>query len=108
MCLLFSSPTPSYRHLGSELTEMLRVIDTLMTEEFERYSTADLNRPLLDSEPLILEGVSTVIPKTVLSFKIIDPVDSHSKLIYFKLYTILCVIHLISCWRLKFSQQEAY
>ncbi|XP_073989176.1 VPS54 subunit of GARP complex scat [Rhodnius prolixus] len=46
----------SFRHLGSELTEMLRVIDTLMTEEFERYSTADLNRPLLDSEPLILEG----------------------------------------------------
>ncbi|KAK9507876.1 hypothetical protein O3M35_007645 [Rhynocoris fuscipes] len=46
----------SFRHLGSELTEMLKVIDTLMIEEFERYSTADLNRPLVDSEPLLLEG----------------------------------------------------
>ncbi|BES94082.1 Vacuolar protein [Nesidiocoris tenuis] len=45
----------SFRHLGSELTEMLKVIDTLMTEEFERYCTADLNRPLMDPQPEILE-----------------------------------------------------
>lgn len=46
----------SFRHLSSELAEMLGVIDTLMKEEFEKHSTADLNRPLLDSEPEILEG----------------------------------------------------
>uniref|UniRef100_A0A0K8THJ3 Vacuolar protein sorting-associated protein 54 n=1 Tax=Lygus hesperus TaxID=30085 RepID=A0A0K8THJ3_LYGHE len=45
----------SFRHLGSELTEMLRVIDTLMTEEFERYCSADLNRPLTEAHPEILE-----------------------------------------------------
>lgn len=45
------------RHLSSELAEMLGVIDTLMKEEFEKYSTADLNRPLLDFQTDILEGV---------------------------------------------------
>lgn len=41
------------------MSEMLKVIDTLMTEEFERYSSADLNRPLIDSQPDILEEVTT-------------------------------------------------
>ena len=49
-----------YRHLSSELAEMLVVIDTLMKEEFEKYSTADLNRPLIDSEPLVLEAVRII------------------------------------------------
>lgn len=46
----------SFRHLSSELAEMLGVIDTLMKEEFEKYATADLNRPLVDSEPPLLEA----------------------------------------------------
>uniref|UniRef100_A0A1B6DGB4 Vacuolar protein sorting-associated protein 54 n=1 Tax=Clastoptera arizonana TaxID=38151 RepID=A0A1B6DGB4_9HEMI len=46
----------SFRHLGSELNEMVKVIGTLMTGEFERYATADLNRPLLESEEQVLEG----------------------------------------------------
>lgn len=40
---------------------MLGVIDTLMKEEFEKYATADLNRPLVDSEPPLLEAVSIEI-----------------------------------------------
>ncbi|XP_075224349.1 VPS54 subunit of GARP complex scat isoform X2 [Lycorma delicatula] len=46
----------SFRHLSSELNEMVKVIDTLMAGEFERYATADLNRPLLESEATVLEG----------------------------------------------------
>lgn len=46
-----------FRHLGSELNEMVKVIGTLMTGEFERYATADLNRPLLESEDQVLQGV---------------------------------------------------
>ena len=35
-----------YRHLGSQLAEMEKVIDKMMQEDFVRYATADLNRPL--------------------------------------------------------------
>lgn len=46
----------SFRHLSSELNEMIKVIGTLMSGEFKRYATADLNRPLLESENQVLEG----------------------------------------------------
>ncbi|KAK2182245.1 hypothetical protein NP493_359g01050 [Ridgeia piscesae] len=38
----------SFRHLGSQLTEMEGLIDKMMQEDFVRYATADLNRPLTD------------------------------------------------------------
>lgn len=56
-----------FRHLGSELNEMVKVIGTLMTGEFERYATADLNRPLLESEDQVLEGVSINNAQNVLT-----------------------------------------
>ncbi|EAT47388.1 AAEL001497-PA, partial [Aedes aegypti] len=34
-----------FRHLPSQLTEMERLIDKMLTTDFERYSTSDLNRP---------------------------------------------------------------
>lgn len=36
-----------FRHLPMQLKEMERLIDKMLNTEFERYSTADLNRPLL-------------------------------------------------------------
>ncbi|XP_047119390.1 vacuolar protein sorting-associated protein 54 [Schistocerca piceifrons] len=45
----------SFRHLGSQLLEMERLIDKMLSTEFERYATADLNRPLNDKQQ-ILEG----------------------------------------------------
>lgn len=45
------------RHLGSQLHEMGRLIDKMLSAEFERYATADLNRPL-DGEQGVLEEVS--------------------------------------------------
>ncbi|XP_018324778.1 vacuolar protein sorting-associated protein 54 [Agrilus planipennis] len=47
------------RHLPSQLKEMSRLIDKMLSTEFERYAAADLNRPLddvagvLESERLI-------------------------------------------------------
>nr|CAD7451911.1 unnamed protein product [Timema tahoe] len=45
----------SFRHLGSQLLEMERLIDKMLSTEFERYATADLNRPLTQ-EQHVLEG----------------------------------------------------
>ncbi|PNF33403.1 Vacuolar protein sorting-associated protein 54 [Cryptotermes secundus] len=45
----------SFRHLSSQLLEMERLIDKMLSTEFERYATADLNRPL-DSDQQILDG----------------------------------------------------
>lgn len=45
----------SFRHLGSQLHEMGRLIDKMLSAEFERYATADLNRPL-DGQQGVLEG----------------------------------------------------
>jgi hypothetical protein len=38
--------------------EMERLIDKMLSAEFERYATADLNRPLTDHLE-VLEGVSS-------------------------------------------------
>ena len=46
----------SFRHLSSQLSEMQRLIDKMLSAEFERYATADLNRPLGDDIE-VLEGV---------------------------------------------------
>ena len=45
-----------YRHLSSQLLEMERLIDKMLSTEFERYATADLNRPLVEDQQ-VLEGV---------------------------------------------------
>ncbi|XP_065226355.1 vacuolar protein sorting-associated protein 54-like [Planococcus citri] len=44
-----------FRHLSSELNEVIKMIDALMTGEMERYATTDLNRPLLESEIQTIE-----------------------------------------------------
>lgn len=44
----------SLRHLPSQLKEMSRLIDKMLSSEFERYAAADLHRPL-DSEDGLLE-----------------------------------------------------
>lgn len=46
------------RHLSSQLTEMEKLVDKMLSTEFQRYATADLNRPLSD-ENTVLDGVST-------------------------------------------------
>ena len=46
----------SFRHLGSQLQEMENLIDKMLSTEFERYATSDLNRPL-NGDQTILEGV---------------------------------------------------
>ncbi|XP_067009961.2 vacuolar protein sorting-associated protein 54 [Anabrus simplex] len=43
----------SFRHLSSQLLEMERLIDKMLTSEFERYATADLNRPLTEVQQVL-------------------------------------------------------
>ncbi|XP_013401710.1 vacuolar protein sorting-associated protein 54-like isoform X1 [Lingula anatina] len=40
----------SFRHLGSQLAELEKVIDKMMQADFVKYATADLNRPLEDRQ----------------------------------------------------------
>uniref|UniRef100_A0A672YYW6 Vacuolar protein sorting-associated protein 54 n=1 Tax=Sphaeramia orbicularis TaxID=375764 RepID=A0A672YYW6_9TELE len=44
----------SFRHLGSQLCELEKLIDKMMVEDFNMYARSDLNRSLKD-EPQILE-----------------------------------------------------
>ncbi|KAM6941227.1 vacuolar protein sorting-associated protein 54 isoform 2-T2 [Lycodopsis pacificus] len=44
----------SFRHLGSQLCELEKLIDKMMVEDFSMYARSDLNRVLKD-EPLVLE-----------------------------------------------------
>ncbi|KOC70138.1 Vacuolar protein sorting-associated protein 54 [Habropoda laboriosa] len=45
----------SFRHLSSQLTEMEKLVDKMLSTEFQRYATADLNRPL-GAENTVLDG----------------------------------------------------
>ncbi|XP_055852972.1 vacuolar protein sorting-associated protein 54 [Episyrphus balteatus] len=40
-----------FKHLPMQLTEMEKLIDKMLTTEFERFATADLNRPLSSTSP---------------------------------------------------------
>lgn len=44
----------SFRYLGSQLAEMEKVIEKMIEADFARYTSADLNRPLTDSD-LVME-----------------------------------------------------
>lgn len=44
-----------FKHLPSQLIEMDRLIDKMLATEFHRYSTADLNRPILSKDDRVLE-----------------------------------------------------
>ncbi|KAL3873549.1 hypothetical protein ACJMK2_036648 [Sinanodonta woodiana] len=42
----------SFRHLGSQLAELAKVIDIMMQEDFLKYVSSELNRPVADTVPL--------------------------------------------------------
>ncbi|XP_034944427.1 vacuolar protein sorting-associated protein 54 [Chelonus insularis] len=45
----------SFRHLSSQLTEMEKLIDKMLFTEFQRYATADLNRPLIGNDNNVID-----------------------------------------------------
>ncbi|ELK14667.1 Vacuolar protein sorting-associated protein 54 [Pteropus alecto] len=47
----------SFRHLGSQLCELEKLIDKMMIAEFSSYSHSDLNRPLEDDRQILEECV---------------------------------------------------
>lgn len=62
----------SFRHLGSQLAEMEKVIGKMMENDFLRYITADLNRPhtecLIMEEDRLIAIVSGMLRKNHFSF----------------------------------------
>lgn len=60
-----------FRHLSSQLTEMEKLVDKMLSTEFQRYATADLNRPL-GGENIVLDGVSIY----TMSYRIVSLVRS--------------------------------
>nr|XP_054758347.1 vacuolar protein sorting-associated protein 54-like [Lytechinus pictus] len=51
----------SFRHLSSQLIEMEKLIDKMLSEEFTRFTCQDLNRPLDDPVPTQEDKLSSVI-----------------------------------------------
>jgi vacuolar protein sorting-associated protein 54 len=45
----------SFRHLPHQLKELEKLIDKMLTTDFERYTTSDLNRPLLEVDNRVLD-----------------------------------------------------
>uniref|UniRef100_A0A8C8YSE7 Vacuolar protein sorting-associated protein 54 n=1 Tax=Prolemur simus TaxID=1328070 RepID=A0A8C8YSE7_PROSS len=70
----------SFRHLGSQLCELEKLIDKMMIAEFSTYSHSDLNRPLEDDcqvleEVCVLNCYRTcfsqiIVSKIILNFKV--------------------------------------
>ena len=44
-----------FRHLPHQLKELERLIDKMLTTDFEKYTTSDLNRPLLEIDNRVLD-----------------------------------------------------
>ncbi|XP_055545637.1 vacuolar protein sorting-associated protein 54 [Wyeomyia smithii] len=71
-----------FRHLPSQLSEMERLIDKMLTTDFERYSTADLNRPLSSegqSERVLEEEKLVCIISGLLRKRSLDFVDTYKE-----------------------------
>jgi len=48
----------SLRHLGSQLSELEKLIDIMIQEEFHKHVATELNRPVSDLTPLLDEVCS--------------------------------------------------
>uniref|UniRef100_A0A4W3GHA1 Vacuolar protein sorting-associated protein 54 n=1 Tax=Callorhinchus milii TaxID=7868 RepID=A0A4W3GHA1_CALMI len=51
----------SFRHLGSQLCELERLIDKMMIADFSTYARSDLNRPLEDNQVLEEERLISLV-----------------------------------------------
>lgn len=47
--------THCFRHLPHQLKELEKMIDKMLTTDFEKYTTSDLNRPLLETDNRVLD-----------------------------------------------------
>ncbi|XP_059616390.1 vacuolar protein sorting-associated protein 54 [Phlebotomus argentipes] len=68
-----------FRHLPSQLTEMERLVDKMLTTDFEKYSTADLNRPLTMDEKVLDEDKLVCIISGLLRKKNFSFVDTYKE-----------------------------
>lgn len=69
-----------FRHLPSQLSEMERLIDKMLTTDFERYSAADLNRPwATDAAKVLDEDKLVCIVSGLLRKKNFNFVDTYKE-----------------------------
>ncbi|KAG7177534.1 Vacuolar protein sorting-associated protein 54-like 1 [Homarus americanus] len=65
----------SLKHLSSELTEHEKLIDKMVSADFTKYITEDLNRPLEDTQPLLEEAVVEAVSKVEIDQEIASVAD---------------------------------
>ena len=56
--MLIVDQTLFYRHLGSQLAEMERLIDKMLQADFSKYTSLELHRPVTDKVLLTDEVIS--------------------------------------------------
>lgn len=72
----------SLKHLSSELSEHEKLIDKMVSADFIKYITEDLNRPLEDTRPLLEEDQLIAVVFGVLRLQKFDFLDSLREEIY--------------------------
>uniref|UniRef100_A0A1B0D2T3 Vacuolar protein sorting-associated protein 54 n=1 Tax=Phlebotomus papatasi TaxID=29031 RepID=A0A1B0D2T3_PHLPP len=68
-----------FRHLPSQLMEMERLVDKMLATDFEKYSTADLNRPLSADEKVLDEDKLVCIISGMLRKKNFSFIDTYKE-----------------------------
>nr|XP_045625589.1 vacuolar protein sorting-associated protein 54-like [Procambarus clarkii] len=72
----------SLKHLSSELSEHEKLIDKMVSADFVKYITEDLNRPLEDSQPLLEEDHLIAVVFGVLRLNKFEFLDNLREEIY--------------------------
>lgn len=72
----------SLKHLSSELSEHEKLIDKMVSTDFIKYITEDLNRPLEDRQPLLEEDQLIAVVFGVLRLQKFDFLDNLREEIY--------------------------
>lgn len=72
----------SLKHLSSELSEHEKLIDKMVSADFTKYITEDLNRPLDDTRPLLEEDQLIAVVFGVLRLQKFDFLDNLREEIY--------------------------
>lgn len=68
-----------FRHLPSQLKEMERLIDKMLTTDFERFSSSDLNRPIDDEMKVLDEDKLVCIISGLLRKKNYNFIESYKE-----------------------------
>ncbi|XP_041987397.1 vacuolar protein sorting-associated protein 54 [Aricia agestis] len=88
----------AFRHLSPQLTEMKRLIHKMLNNEFSRFITSDLNRPIADESDLPDRDKITSIVSGILRLKELDFLEIFKTEAMTSIQTTIkqCVVEIIS------------